>query len=156
MKKYFKNHDYNTFSLENVYIDEGDTMICTKLTKYSADVFKRLKLTKKNAEKNASTFVELKESEYECKKSNSQYIEDMDIEEMGIEMSDPIKMFYKTFYDDRNQNQKREYIVTIYGDTTKYFKFEVNEGELDELDKEADYEYDLPKLQRIRTPYSKK
>ena len=51
LKKYFKNHDYNTLSLENVYIDEGDTMICTKLTKYSADVFKRLKLTKKCGKK---------------------------------------------------------------------------------------------------------
>ena len=79
----------------------------------------------------------------------------MDIEEMGIEMSDPIKMFYKTFYD-RNQNQKREYIVTIYGDTTKYFKFEVNEGELDELDKEAIMNTTYPNYKKIGTPYSKK
>ena len=169
LKKYLKEKTNTSLKLENVYIDEGDTMICTKLSKYSQKVFQLLKLTKKDAEKNASTFVELTEEEYEKEKSNSHYVEDTDVEYTDVEYTD----VEDTGVDDTNVEntdvelsiespllyrtinafniQKRKYIVSICGDTKKYFKFEVDEDELGGLNNNKEphkkEQYELPKLQ---------
>ena len=151
--------ELNTINIKNVYIDEGDTMICSKLSDDALFIYNKLGVQQDRAEIYVDNLTEIDEDEYSKKISDENYTrdgrsdfneqddddssEEDSFNEIDQDNDKKILMSYRTSGDDSN----REYIVKIVESkcSNKYFEqIQVKVGDIG-MNQDS---YDLPKLQK--------
>jgi hypothetical protein len=157
--KYQKENELNFQNFQNVYIDEGDELVCSKISDVSEEIFNCLDIDNEHHNRLADDLYHLQENE----KPSIEYFNDDDIEYDNIyndknkicniddkmweddmcEESD--KVTYQYWYvKDKNNNENKKYIIK------KTFKGKKDYFRLKNLpsDNDTKSKVTTPKLQR--------